>query len=241
MAQQHYLADSDRARALEILGAPAAGKTSLREELCVAPGVAPVSIYWSLRHLPRFLRTAVSLAPIALRQEIKTRYPKKAYRWMARLDASLAVLARAAKPGVSVLVLDQGPVFTMARLLEAFPAAARTTQLNRWWSHAVESWAQALDAIVVLDATDDVLLSRIRSRSKPHALKQESPAKARHGILRERLLQDAAIAEIRQHRPIPVLRFDTSREPVGRIAAQTMTKLGRSASTTDAGGALRAR
>ena len=237
MVEHKHRTVSNRPQILELLGAPGTGKTTLKAELCTDPSVAPVSIYWSLRALPGYLRSALSLAPMTLRQGIEKPFPEKGYRFVIRLQAALGVMARAAKPGVSVLVLDQGPVYTMVRLREAVPDVVRTAPFNRWWRHTVESWAQALDAIVVLDAGDDVLLSRIGSRSKPHALKHESPARARHGLLRERVLQAATVAEIRRRRALPVLRFDTSRDPVDRIAAHTMAEIGRSP-TPAVGGVL---
>ena len=49
-----------------------------------------------------------------------------------------------------VLVLDQGPLYTLSRVLAARPDLAD----DRWLTGRIERWAERLDAVLVLDAPD---------------------------------------------------------------------------------------
>lgn len=110
---------------------------------------------------------------------------------------------------VGITILDQGPIFALARLLWGGTAASRSSRFQDWMREMVEHWAVELDEIAWLDAPDHVLLRRIDSRSQGHEAKGRSREDAlelidshRRAYARLRDLLDAAGGP-------PVLDLDT--------------------------------
>jgi len=74
----------------------------------------------------------------------------------------------------SVVVLDEGPVFAFAWFRVLGHPCFRDGRRDAWWRRVLTHWAQRLDAIVLLDGADPLLVERLRSRAKAHPLKQSS-------------------------------------------------------------------
>jgi predicted ATPase len=62
------------------------------------------------------------------------------------------------------IVLDEGPVYMLARLLFLGGDRLRGRTFEQWWRTAIADWAQALDLIVWLQADTPTLIERIRTR-----------------------------------------------------------------------------
>jgi len=90
---------------------------------------------------------------------------------LARLDALHDALRITHWNGTPLVLLDEGPVYTLSWLQVIGHAWFRRTPPVTVWRRALERWARSLDAVVILDAPDPVLSDRIRSRAKPHLLK----------------------------------------------------------------------
>lgn len=146
---------------------------------------------------------------------------------MIRLQASMGIHRREKAREPDALIFDQGPVYTVAWLHETKAQSPGTDCEAQWEKRAVLFWAQALDAVIMLDAPDEVLLNRIRGRSKPHSLRAGSPNEARKGLGKERALQEAALEKLTKLRSsLPVIRFDTSKQTSEQIATATLRALG---------------
>lgn len=210
---------------VEVLGPPGAGKTTLRAALCTcSEEIVPLSIYVTLRRLPLYLWSGLSLVPMFLDRGLLKQFPRKEHSWMIRLEASPSVLKREAN-GMPVVIFDQGPVFTMVRLRAAIPEAARGLSFKRWWDRMLELWAETLDLLILLDAPDNVLLRRIQQRPKAHTLKGYSEDKARESLAERRALREATIAELQAFRDVPMLRLDTGQGSLRDVVDQTMVAL----------------
>jgi adenylate kinase family enzyme len=111
---------------------------------------------------------------------------------------------------LGIVVLDQGPVFALARLLWSEKPVTTRPGFQAWVREMVERWSDELDLMVWLDAPNRVLLERINWREQRHDAKHRSTEEAlelldsHHRAYRR--LHDL-LAELA--RP-PVLRFDTS-------------------------------
>jgi shikimate kinase len=211
---------------VELVGPPGAGKTTLLLSLCArSDGVRSVHIYFRPRNLVAWLRSVLSLIPVVLARSPGEMYRHKQSIWMIRLEAALAIVRRALKKA-SVVIFDQGPVFTMVRLREACPDGARGGVFQPWLDRKVCTWGEMLDAIVFLDAPDEVLLRRIRNRSKPHPIKAKSERKARETLASDRALYELLIEELCSLGRARVLRFDTNHSPPELLAAEIMSILG---------------
>ena len=95
---------------------------------------------------------------------------------LARLDALHDSLRASPWNGTRLVVLDEGPLYTLTYLLVIGHAYFRRSPPGWWWSRTLRRWARSLDAVVILDAPDAVLAARIRERAKWHLMKDRSPS-----------------------------------------------------------------
>ena len=110
------------------------------------------------------------------------------------------------------VVFDQGPLFRLARM-----CASRHT---RWWSEAIHRWSQTLDLVVWLDAPEELLLERVRTRSKQHRIKSVSHARALRRLSDQRAQYRDVLDELRDLGDVPILRLDTSNYPIESCVEQ---------------------
>lgn len=161
-------------RVVELIGPAGVGKTTLARVLpardpriAVSPGVWRLPRLWllwsALLLIPTALIALLGGAPLRLSELAQ----------MVRIDALRRMMARARRRGGRVVVLDEGPVFALSWLDVAFGRNG-DPGYAAWRRRAVQHWAENLDAVVRLDATDAVIARRIRERAKRHVVKDSS-------------------------------------------------------------------
>lgn len=155
------------------------------------PGVRTVSSVSPAAPLLRRALAAGRAAPRALQLIGRgvfghERTTRRQLAWVGRLVV-LDSLAR--RSGDDVLVLDQGPLYTLSRLLAARPELTD----DRWLKREIESWADRLDAVLVLDAPDRELVERIRGRDKAHAVKHSSMPDGLAAVAQQRAELDLVV------------------------------------------------
>jgi thymidylate kinase len=142
---------------------------------------------------------------------------------MIRLQAALPIFYRKLVPPPSVVAFDQGPVYTMVRLQDAAFVAAEDSRLRRWWELKLDEWSRTLDLLVLLDAPNEILIERIRRRSKSHVAKTQSDEGAGELLMNERARYETVAKALGDRRVMQLLRFDTSLRSVDEITSKTMT------------------
>lgn len=207
--------------AIEILGPAGSGKSTLLTALCSSiPNVRPLSIYATPRNLPLWLLSACKLLTQLRTPASYEASPWRKGRWMIRLEAAEKILGREAARSPALFLFDQGPLYTLAHLRWALRSSLSSLDPRVLWERCVPFWAETLEAIVVLEASDEVLLDRIRTRSKSHSLREAARDKARRRLAEERSLYEALIDELVGARPaLPVLRYDTTVQSTSAIVA----------------------
>jgi hypothetical protein len=145
---------------------------------------------------------------------------------MLRLEAGWSIAQRESTTGCSAIIFDQGPVYTMVRLQEATPLDRRSPAFLQWWDRTAEFWGRSMDLVIMLDAPDQVLVERVRERSKTHAIKALSGVEARRAIAQERSLYDGTIRRLAADGHAQLARFDSTRDSVGQIVAAVSKRLG---------------
>lgn len=198
---------------VEIIGPAGSGKTTLATELATWPGVLTVSSIGPAETRSRRLLAAGRAMPVVLRL-VRRRTTRRQIAWAARLGALDSLVRRA---DGEVLVLDQGPVYTLSRLLAARPELAG----GEWAERRIENWALLLDAVVVLDAPDGELAARIHSRQKDHAVKAAPDAEAIAAVRTQRAELGAMVTAVAAL-GVRVLDLRTDHFPVDQIAAKVM-------------------
>jgi thymidylate kinase len=217
--------DQLRPTTIEILGPPGSGKTALIEALQDSErDIIQVSIYWRKpENLSVGVRSAFSVAPVIFDGASNSGLSLKRVMWMIRLQAALQIFHRKAVTPPSIVTFDQGPVYTMVRLEQMALAAPEGSRLRRWWELKLDEWAQTLNLLVLLDAPNDVLIERIRRRSKSHVAKTQSDEAVGELLTDERARYEVLVGMLAQRGVMQVLRFDTSVHSVDEIASQATT------------------
>jgi hypothetical protein len=139
------------------------------------------------------------------------------------------VLRRDCRDDAGLIVLDQGPIFALARLLWGRKPVTATEEFERWLDEQVAAWSVALDGIVWLVAPEEVILGRINDREQDHEAKGRS---VREGFDVLQAHQNAYAVLFKRLEALgrPILTFDTSVMSPVRIAEEIEGVLGGDAS-----------
>ena len=167
----------------EVVGPPGSGKSTVHHALA-GRGIRSIGNYLAVRRLPAWAVSAVEVAQV-LREARAAGFGRRQLTWIVRLQATPRVLSHESR-GASAVVFDQGPVFALVRLRQALEQARPMPRALAWWDERIRWWAARLDLIVELDARDDVLLARVRTREKDHALRRIGDAEAVAALAAER-------------------------------------------------------
>jgi len=180
---------------MELVGPAGAGKSLLADRLRVRGDVVRASVW----NLPRVLifESALRSLPVLVRMCVATRaFPRAELEQIVRLNA-LRLFVRRRVGGASVVVLDEGPVFALSWLRVFGHPRIQNGRLEPWWRRTLADWAGVLDRVVMLDAPEPVLVSRIRGRQKPHDIfRQMTDAQILDLIARYRTAFDGVLAAL---------------------------------------------
>lgn len=214
----------DRSLRVELVGPAGAGKSTLSTSLIRQLHGAPGTI-WGLPVLPLLLNGA-QLVPTFTSLWIQSRSPLwQETRHMVRLRTLQRALRQAAPPSDEVLVFDEGPVFALAWLRGFGHEALRQPPSAEWWRTALREWASIMDAVVVLDAPDQLLAARIRARPHPHEVKEYPDPEIARWMARFRQALDWVLTEMARNGGPPVVRLSSQEEPPDRIAERVVNEL----------------
>ena len=213
-----------RAVIVELVGPAGAGKTTLARGVSAVDSTVRSGL--SLWGLPRrrLLRSAMALLPTILAASI-SRSPLRAgeLSQMIRLGALFRVVEEESTRH-RVILLDEGPVFALS-WLDMFFARNGERVPASWRRGVIADWAGLLDVVVFIDASDITLAQRIRTREKPHVVKNLPDAEIFGFSAGFRRAFERAISELAEvgHIIVDTLRTDTG--PLDENTAQLLVKL----------------
>jgi len=204
----------------EIVGPAGAGKSTLAEALRRrGRGVRGGLGVWGLP-----ARLLVSSAVRSLPQLLVLYRGGGLNGWrgaalVVRLNALGRLVGRESARRHRFLLLDEGTVFALAKL-RAFGGGQRRL------GTLVERWAGMLDAVVWLDAPDEVLARRIRERAKPHRMKARTDEEISAFLARYRESYERVVAELGARGGLQVIRVSTDGgETPERIAERVLSRI----------------
>lgn len=218
---------------IEFVGPAGAGKSSLTRTMaeanCRARPSNPPDFH-APAMLPFFILNILQTTPHLLRF-IQTTEPGPNY---ASQLASIVILngwrrrlGKSYTPAGDIVLLDQGPVYLLTDLFEMNPAYARHPAIQTWQADLYQRWACAIDLVVWLDAPDDILTERIRSRQKQHIMKSETDRGVHEFLALCREALDQTLLKLsRINRSLKILEFDTAQLSPCLIANQVFACLG---------------
>ncbi len=204
---------------VEIAGPAGAGKSTIANALCLKNPKIQIGefpdihnskklegIFWNtLKFLPtiRSFYFHSKTRPLTL-QEIA--HMAILQEWHQELKASSG--------GPKIILLDQGPVYILAELIRFGPPQFRQIAC-KWWDEQCEKWANLLDLVICIDTADEVLIERIRTRSKTHGIKQNSDEWAHQFLAQYRNAQGEALKSMKEQKKAPlIVEIDTPQIPL---------------------------
>ena len=219
-----------RPRLVEIVGPAGAGKTTLCKVLSSCRGVH-LSNFPDVRKKSNahfFIFSGFRVFPVFLQicRSAERRLTRREFAWLSILSGWPKVIRNELKRNEDVLVLDQGPVYLLSEMTllghEFLKASRAKPNLQSWYSQ----WAATLDAIVWLDATNECLINRIRSREKDHVVKDASPQAVIRFLDDYRAEYEHTLSKLIDHRiDLKIFKFDTGRQSPQEIANQLLVEL----------------
>jgi hypothetical protein len=214
----------NRAVIVELVGPAGAGKTTLARGASEVDSTIKSGL--SLWGLPkrRLLSSAIALLPTIVSAGVN-RSPLTAGEigQMIRLGALRQVVADEAEQH-RVIILDEGPVFALS-WLDVFFARNGDHVPAAWRRRVIAQWAPLLDVVVFIDATDITLAHRIRTRDKPHMVKDLSDAEIFGFSDGFRRAFERTIGELAQAGDLVVDTLSTETGPLDENTARLMSRL----------------
>lgn len=197
-----------RGSVVELLGAPASGKSALAEALSELEGVTVVKDH--RRSDLSTLAWGVARAwPVAVTPPPDVDRLRWA-AWTGRLAAASRIAGIRLATGASTVVFDQGAAYTLVRMLEL---RHRPSGNVWWWSRCLET-AGLLDLLVILDADNATLARRVRDRDKQHRAVELPPARLHQYLTAERR-GCHLVADVLAREGAEVRRIITTDTPLG--------------------------
>jgi thymidylate kinase len=197
-----------RTTVAELAGPAGSGKTTLAAHIMrIDGGIGPGRLHIPLH---RWVLDACRLLPtFAVMSDAAAKARRHEMKRMLYLAAMSHAVDRARRSGVyEALLLDEGPVYVLARMRMLGGAAADASERGEWLQHALAWWSHALDSVVLLDAPNAVLVRRIRERRDPPPAALADPELS--GFLtRYRAVYEQIVGELAAAGPIRVVRIAT--------------------------------
>jgi hypothetical protein len=143
---------------------------------------------------------------------------------VVRLQTLLKAL-KDAPPSAPITLFDEGPVFALAWLRGFGHEGMRSDAAEDWWRTTLQEWSQTIDAVVVLDASDDLLAGRIRARPNWHEVKDLSDQEIATWMRRFRVALDWVLAGLAATGRVQIVRVTIDRDRPDRIAEHVLASL----------------
>jgi adenylate kinase family enzyme len=160
----------------QLAGVAGAGKSTLLKAMMKKNGnIRPFPIPPKVIYLPSLLRIFIKWLPLYLVQSRNNRwFTLQEIRNMGYLDTWLSFSRSKSQTRQNIFVLDPGSVHWLASLQTFGPQITKHPRYQTWWKRKFNQWSSGLDAIIWLDAPDDICLQRVLSRDEWHEIKEMS-------------------------------------------------------------------
>ena len=198
---------------VEVAGVAGAGKSTLTHLLCQGEADCSRADFIHARtpeHLAYVVHSLPRLLPILTgNMRLRSRLSWAEFKLLVYVSEWHRFLNRKPEYDQGCTLLDQGPIYALVRL-KAESKASGVPAFERWWNQMIELWAHQLDAIIWLDAADQVIWDRINERGQRHRTKGEPLEVGRRFLATYRRLFEEILDRVSILGGPEILRFDTS-------------------------------
>lgn len=209
---------------MELAGPAGAGKSTLSRSL-VDKVHGRTGEVWGLPVLP-LLASGLRLVPTFSGLWLHSRSLLwDETRHMVRLRTLGIALRRPQPSSPRFLVFDEGPVFALIWLRGFGHEVFREPASSEWWDAALREWAALIDMVVVLDAPDELLAHRIRTRQHHHEVKAFSDDEIARWMARFREALEWVLEGLSRHGAPVVVRLSSEDAGSDRIADKIIEEL----------------
>jgi len=216
---------------IEIVGVAGTGKSTLARTLADRdPGnrIADSLHTKTSAHWAYVAHSAPRVLPLVARSaRVRPPFDWEETKFIVYVTEWRRFLRRACRDDSGLVVLDQGPIFALARLLWGRKPVTATREFEQWLDEQVAGWSVDLDGIVSLVAPEEVLLGRINEREQDHEAKGRSIREGHDVLLAHQRAYAALFERFEALGKPPVFTFDTSVMSPVRIAEEIEGILGR--------------
>jgi hypothetical protein len=219
---------SSRARVVELIGLPGAGKSTLVQHLLrLGDGRVERIGLGRWRSAARLIRNAPTVSVPFLRQVPSMPIGRKWHRFslMVQLQTMSDLVSMKRSDALDLLILDQGPVYMLSGIgrARATPVDRNSPAFEAYWRRTLSAWAALLDVVIVLEASDDALYERIMQRPSPHRVKDMSKDEASVFFAKFRQSQRRMVSQIVSEGEVTVLPIRTDLSGVAETASRILT------------------
>jgi thymidylate kinase len=217
---------------VEIVGVAGAGKTSLFRELqrrnypTLLCGYHPE--VWKISSYPFYLKNIFQLLPTFTRVYANSNrfLKRREIAFMCVLYGWADYLDKLIKHTHKTFIVDQGAISLMAYLKIWGTKGLYKNNMYEWWETIYRKWSKGIDLVILIDASDDVLISRINHRPQDHFLKGESNQLSqywteKYRALYEEILNHLASLDDNFH----IIRINSDNSTVDEIASIIIPEL----------------
>jgi deoxyadenosine/deoxycytidine kinase len=146
-------------------------------------------------------------------------------RSMAYLECWLPYLKSEAIKQNIIAILDPGSVYWLSNLRDFDAEITRGPQFQEWWEAMHQRWTNALDAIIWLDAPDEMLYNRVVQRDEWHEVQKQSQDVAISSFARYRDWYGKIIKAVASQRKIKIYTYRTDQISTEQIGEQVLAGL----------------
>jgi deoxyadenosine/deoxycytidine kinase len=203
----------------EIVGPAGAGKSTLTQVLRERDGTLRTGLsVWGLPSSLLIMNSFWALPKVFGLYRSRRRIRWDEVKLIIRLNALHQLLGRESSKNYKTLLLDEGTIFALVKLLAFSDEKGKSNRFDNWTQSLLSRWASRLDAVIWLDAPDAVLAERIRTRSKNHRVKDKTDQEIYEFLARYRRSYERVISELTTRHGLKLIRFSTEHETLEQIA-----------------------
>ncbi len=207
---------------VELVGPAGAGKSTLSRVLsqCYKNMVIGPDIQLrKMGHISIFIKNIPFVMPMYFyRGPWSRRFTWEELKYVVYLKGWPSLLKQQAANRGNVILLDHGPVFRLATLLEFGPMQLRNVAFETWWNQLYRQWALTLDMIIWLDTSDPILVDRINRRNQGHEMKGKGISDTQPFLTRYRMSYLRTLDKMKTYKEPILLHFNTNQASVEQIA-----------------------